>query len=576
MDENLSKLSKKELLAVAKEKGLKGVSAWTKEQLVSRLQQLAQPLRRKSARGEAEPGKIAAGTLKAAVSAEEGPAGRPPKAASVSRNGTASLNGTAKAETAAAQVAEPEPPAEKTSARVDATPGSAALKVNKKAAKPARSARTVAKVVPAAADPAGDSPRNPDPSGSGSKKDAAKSSPAKAKAKAEVPEASLQAEPSGDDTAAVTETAFKAAEAAQDAPAEPGKPAFKKTTKIDELLSVDEGLGELPMGYDEDRAVLLVRDPYWVYAYWDLSYATTQAARERGDYRLLLRVQELGGFDRTEPSAFYDVAVPKVARSWYLRLPADGRRYRVEVALQHRDGTYSKVAQTNIVDVPRGEPSDVVADRFVTLPGDEDEILDRPRSTLPPVAEWEAVVTPLTSAGPAPTPPFPARPLGARRPTFGPRLAGPWSGEMPWGQMPWAMRPEAQAPGGPLPLGVAGSSGVGSQSVGSWSLGASENRPGARKKDFWLIADAELIVYGATEPDARVTLRGERVDLRPDGTFSFRFYLPDGMHPLPIRAINADGDDERRITITVERNTTGDPRVNVINQDADTSSGPRL
>ncbi len=559
MDENLSKLSKKELLAVAKEKGLKGVSAWTKEQLVSRLQQLTQPLRRKSARGEADTSKAAA------------------------KNGTSRLNGKSEA-AVAVPPAEPQPAAPEAAVRAEVPTASPAIRVDKKSGPVPRSAKSVDKVVPAAADTAGPPAKTPDKtsaktpdktpdkSHNGTRKGPAKASPAPVAAK--VPAPPLTEEARADDSAAETRTVLKAAEAPEAAPAEPDQPAFKKTTKIDELLSVDEGLGELPMGYDEDRAVLMVRDPYWVYAYWDLSHTTVQRARDHGDYRLLLRVQELGGFERTDPSAFYDVAVPKVARSWYLRLPSDGRRYRVEVALQHRDGTYTKVAQTNVVDVPRGEPSDVVADRFVTLPLAEDEIQDRPRTTLPPVAEWEAVITPLTREAPPPLlafPAVPAEPVGARRPTFGPRLSGPWSGEMPM-----ALRPEAQAPGGPSPLGVAGPSGVGSQSVGSWSLGASENRPGARKKDFWLIADAELIVYGATEPDARVTLRGERVDLRPDGTFSFRFYLPDGLHPLPIRAINADGDDERRITITVQRDTTGDPRVNVINQDADTSSGFRL
>ncbi|MBU6430725.1 MAG: hypothetical protein KGR26_17025, partial [Cyanobacteria bacterium REEB65] len=149
---------------------------------------------------------------------------------------------------------------------------------------------------------------------------------------------------------------------------------------------------------------------------------------------------------------------------------------------------------------------------------------------------------------------FTTAPLGMAEPNYRPfATGGAWSGEMPA-----MLRPEAQPPAGPLPASV------GSQGVGSWSVGASENRFGGRtKKTFWLVADAELIVYGATEPDAKVTLRGERVDLQPDGTFSFRFYLPDGLHPIPIRAINADGDDERQITITVARSTEGDGKTNL-------------
>ena len=39
--------------------------------------------------------------------------------------------------------------------------------------------------------------------------------------------------------------------------------------------------------------------------------------------------------------------------------------------------------------------------------------------------------------------------------------------------------------------------------------------------------DAELIVYGKTDPAAHCTLQNEPVKLRPDGTFTMRFSLPD-------------------------------------------------
>jgi hypothetical protein len=67
--------------------------------------------------------------------------------------------------------------------------------------------------------------------------------------------------------------------------------------------------------------------------------------------------------------------------------------------------------------------------------------------------------------------------------------------------------------------------------------------------------DCELIVYGATEPDAMVTLAGQRVKLRPDGTFTLRFALPDGKLDLESHAYSADGMEERVIKPVVERNT---------------------
>ena len=54
---------------------------------------------------------------------------------------------------------------------------------------------------------------------------------------------------------------------------------------------------------------------------------------------------------------------------------------------------------------------------------------------------------------------------------------------------------------------------------------------------------------------ARVTLQGEPVKLRPDGTFTMRFSLPDSRQIIPAVAASADGIEERTIVLAVERNT---------------------
>ncbi len=73
-----------------------------------------------------------------------------------------------------------------------------------------------------------------------------------------------------------------------------------------------------------------------------------------------------------------------------------------------------------------------------------------------------------------------------------------------------------------------------------------------RPKDFWFNVNAELIIYGATEPDAKVTLGGHEIKLRSDGTFSFRFALPDGKYDLPAVAVSADGTDGARGGIEIQ------------------------
>jgi hypothetical protein len=74
-------------------------------------------------------------------------------------------------------------------------------------------------------------------------------------------------------------------------------------------------------------------------------------------------------------------------------------------------------------------------------------------------------------------------------------------------------------------------------------------------RKFHFEINAELIVFGTTEPNAKVTLQGEPVKLRSDGSFSVRFSLPDSRQIIPAVSSSPDGVEERTIVLAVERNT---------------------
>jgi hypothetical protein len=76
-----------------------------------------------------------------------------------------------------------------------------------------------------------------------------------------------------------------------------------------------------------------------------------------------------------------------------------------------------------------------------------------------------------------------------------------------------------------------------------------------RHRNFHFELDAEMVVFGSTHPDAYVTLGGEPVKVRSDGTFSVRVPLPDRRQVLPATACTRDGVEEQTIVIAVERNT---------------------
>ena len=93
---------------------------------------------------------------------------------------------------------------------------------------------------------------------------------------------------------------------------------------------------------------------------------------------------------------------------------------------------------------------------------------------------------------------------------------------------------------------------IGSGAVSSF-FGSGQFRE--QERGFWCRLDAELVVYGATLPEARVTLQGRPVSLRPDGTFTARFALPDGRQEIPVTFVSPDGVEQVTITPTVTRRT---------------------
>lgn len=85
--------------------------------------------------------------------------------------------------------------------------------------------------------------------------------------------------------------------------------------------------------------------------------------------------------------------------------------------------------------------------------------------------------------------------------------------------------------------------------------GAAVPPAAAGGRGFWFNINAELIVYGATEPDATVTIEGRPIRLRPDGSFTLRFALPDGDYSLRAEAVSADGVEARAARLAFMRRT---------------------
>jgi len=112
-----------------------------------------------------------------------------------------------------------------------------------------------------------------------------------------------------------------------------------------------------PESYGQNRIRLLVRDPEWIFAYWDVKPESLQAlAKSLGERALALSRLTLRVVDPVSGGAS-DILLPPGARWWYVRTDAARRTYRAELGVTLPSGQFRKLAESNTVVTPRVGPS---------------------------------------------------------------------------------------------------------------------------------------------------------------------------------------------------------------------------
>lgn len=254
---------------------------------------------------------------------------------------------------------------------------------------------------------------------------------------------------------------------------------------------------ELPAGYGDSRVVVLPRDPYWLFSYWEVSANLRDVVRRQHgprvweDGRLTLRVYDVTGllFDGTNAHRFWDIGVGE-ASSWYVNVGCPDRDWCLDLGLLLPDGRFIVLARSNVVRTPADGFSSLTDAEWLTL----DEIY-RLSLGLDQVGSSEALLK-----------------AAARR--LRELVSSPGVSSL--------MSPFGEAPS---------------------------------RRPFWLTVGAELIVYGSTEPGASLTLGGQPIALQPDGTFTLRMTFPDGRIELPIVARSAHTGEEQGFHLEFQRQT---------------------
>jgi hypothetical protein len=345
---------------------------------------------------------------------------------------------------------------------------------------------------------------------------------------------------------------------------------------------------ELPDSYGTRNLLFTARDPHWLYAHWDISREQQQRFNSLSvDRHLVLRIHSR----ELTPKPEQEIHVHPESRHWFVHVNRAGEKYIAELGYISRSGRWTTIS----ISSPAQTPPDAVAENasadIATLPletpmGNLLSLVEESDREKPTQAETFQESRPETHSATremnSPETPQPRAPTNSK--SAGPRnfpesqanhiaqktqpwtpaqeralaemvsmdhVRRVWAGSMEIAEL---IRGEVAGESAFVAAqpGVAPTSPV--EAPGGISSAQNFSAP-LSQKNFWFNVNAELVIYGATERDANVTIGGRKIRLRPDGSFSYRFALPDGKYELPIVAVSADGTDGRGAEMKFARET---------------------
>jgi hypothetical protein len=252
----------------------------------------------------------------------------------------------------------------------------------------------------------------------------------------------------------------------------------------------------------QDRVILMVRDPYWLHAHWDISRATVDRAKAAlvdqwhsvKPVLRLLKFDEVGTTDSAE-TVYRQIEIHGGVRNWYIDVDNPPSRFQLIMGYMTSNGRFYELVRSNTVSTPVPGSKDSFDDHWADIAKDAEKIFAQ---------------------------------------------SGGYGDETNKGALAEVFEDRLKRT---MELDVLSQFGSGAEG-------------GLRKpRQFHFDVEAELLIFGSTHPDAHISIGTEPVKVQADGTFAARLPFPDRRQVLPATARSRDGVDERTVVIAVERNT---------------------
>ena len=161
-----------------------------------------------------------------------------------------------------------------------------------------------------------------------------------------------------------------------------------------ESLSPEEYI--LPERYNTTRIIMMLRDPYWAFVYWDIKGGGIRTVKKEYEAdTALLRVLRLknpsAGGVGGKPGVLdsYDIPIGSNDSSWYVNIPEQDAYYCVELVFQGKN-LEKVIGRSNTVRIPRAvniedliQKDGTPLDTILSLSGVENLDVFAPKKTIP-------------------------------------------------------------------------------------------------------------------------------------------------------------------------------------------------
>ena len=246
-----------------------------------------------------------------------------------------------------------------------------------------------------------------------------------------------------------------------------------------------------------DRLVVIVRDSFWLQAYWEITKASVDRARVAigTQWHLakpVLRVMKVtsDGSTSAVETQIEEIEIHSGVSNWYFQNPCAGATLRLAIGYVVGDDKFHLIAKSNEVTPAKNSKhqrdenwTDITNDveRYFALSGGLDEGV---------TAELQHVMEEKSQQS--------------------------------------VYAPAFERLGTALNIG---------------------------DEHFEFQVDAHLVVHGSAAAGASVSVAGQPVKLKSDGTFAIRMKMAERRQVLPVVAANRNGTQQRTTVLAIERNT---------------------